>query len=184
VRALPAILERVPDARYVLAGLPTRGEEIRALAAGLGLSERVHVVGRLEPQKLVRLLNLADVFVMTSRRTADGDFEGYGIAAIEAALCGCPAVVAADSGLAEAIEDGQTGLCVPPDDPAATAHAIVAILEDGARRRAMGQAARRRAEGEQTWARRMVKYDELLREVAFGGAGASPTRAWMTSNVS
>jgi phosphatidylinositol alpha-1,6-mannosyltransferase len=184
VRALPAILERFPDAQYAVVGLPTLGEEIREIAAGLGVSERVHVLGRLDPERLVRLVNLADIFVMTSRRTDDGDFEGYGIAAVESALCGCPAIVTSDSGLAEAVEDGRTGLCIPQNDPAATARAVVALLEDEDKRRAMGKAARLRAEREQTWAHRIAQYDALLREMVTPRETASVSGASLTSRAS
>lgn len=177
VRALPAILERIPSVQYALAGLPSRSAEIRRLAGEMGVSERVHLLGRLDATRLVRLLNAADVFAMTSRRTEDGDFEGYGIAVVEAALCGCPSVVAADSGLAEAIEDGRTGESVPQDDPSATARAIVALLEDTERRRAMGQAARERAEREQTWAHRIAQYEALLREVTAPAAATAPPKS-------
>lgn len=166
VRAMPAILERIPGAHYLIAGLPTGGEEIRKLAAELGVADRVHLLGRVEDPRLVRILNAADIFVMTSRHTRDGDFEGYGIAVIEAALCGLPAVVASGAGLAEAVSDGHTGLCVPPEDPGSTARAIVSLLEDQALRRRMGEAARSRAEREQTWPRQIAEYDSLLRELA------------------
>ncbi len=162
VRALDA----VPDLHYAIVGMPTRGEEIRRLAAEIGVSERVHLLGRLDDARLVRLLNAADLFAMTSRHTADGDFEGYGIAVVEAALCALPAIVSDGSGLAEAIVHGQTGLCVPQEDPLATAAALRELLGDSARRREMGQAARRRAEAEQTWDCRMPAYDALLRDVA------------------
>jgi phosphatidyl-myo-inositol dimannoside synthase len=177
VRALPKILERFPAAHYAVAGLPTLGPELERLAAELGVAARVHVLGRLSEARIVQLLNAADVFVMTSRRTETGDFEGYGIAAIEAALCGCPAVVSADSGLAEAIRDGETGFCVEPEDPPATAQAITRLLEDDPMRRRMGESARRRAEEEQTWDGRIAAYDSLLRDVAGSGEGfvsASP----------
>ena len=97
-----------------------------------------------------------------SRYTSGGDFEGFGIAAVEAALCGLPAVVASGAGLAEAVSDGHTGLCVPPEDPGSTARAIVSLLVDGALRRRMGEAARSRAEREQTWPKQVGEYDSRL----------------------
>lgn len=162
VRALPAILRGEPRAHYVVVGLPTRGDELRDLARSLGVGDRVHLLGRVESDRLARLLNGADLFVMTSRRTAQGEVEGYGIAAVEAALCGLPSVVAGGSGLAEAVNDGETGLVVPPEDPAATARAVLSLLRDEAARQAMGERARRRAEREQTWERCASRYAEAL----------------------
>lgn len=166
IRALPAVLRRCPDVRYVMAGLPSRREPLERLAAELGVLDRIEFAGRVPQETLARLLNACDVFVMTSRHTASGDFEGYGIAVVEAALCGKPAVVTGSAGLAEAIVDGETGIAVPEDDPAATAAAIVRLLEDDALRRRMGEAARARALATQTWAHRVRAYDELLRSLA------------------
>jgi phosphatidylinositol alpha-1,6-mannosyltransferase len=173
VRAMPAILAAVADAHYVVVGMPTDGPALRKLSESLQVSDRVHLPGRLDDERLVEILNAAEVFVLTSRETSGGDVEGFGIVVVEAALCGLPAVVSSGSGLAEAICDGQTGLLVPPDDPEGTARAIVSLLTDEPRRRAMGEAARARAIAEQTWAGRAEAYDRLLREVS----GAPPALA-------
>lgn len=165
IRALPRVLREVPNAHYLMAGLPTRRAEMETLARQLGVVDHVHFLGRVAARELPVLLNASDLFVMTSRHTADGDFEGFGIAVVEAALCGVPAVVAAPSGLAEAIVDGQTGLAVPRDDVEATADAIASLLCDDRLRVRMGEAAMRRALAEQTWSSRVQAYEALLRDV-------------------
>ncbi len=102
---------------------------------------------------------------MTSVTTDDGDVEGYGIATVEAALCGKPSVVSDGSGLTEAVVDGVTGLVVPQRNPEATAHAIVQLLRDKSHREKMGESALRRAKREQTWASRGREYDCLFRQL-------------------
>lgn len=164
IRAL-ARLRGVGDVHYLMAGLPTKEREFGALARQLGVAERVHFLGRVDTARLVRLMNACDVFVMTSRHDSEGDFEGYGIAVVEASLCGRPSVVTGNSGLAEAIEDGTTGTSVPENDVDATAAAIQNLLMDPVRRRAMGAAARARALLEQTWDPRIREYDDVLREL-------------------
>jgi phosphatidylinositol alpha-1,6-mannosyltransferase len=176
IRALPRVLEQIPNARYVMVGLPTEQAALSALATSLGVAHRVAFAGAVDHDSLVRYLNACDLFVMTSRRTADGDVEGYGIAVVEAALCGKPAVVSAGSGLSEAIEDGQTGIAVPEGDAGATAAAIVSLLVDDARRRAMGERARARATREQTWADAGARYDALLRSMLPADTAAAATR--------
>ena len=165
IRALPEILARVPNTHYLIAGLPTRKKELKKIAEELGVADHVHFLGRVENQRLVSLLNCADVFVMTSRSTSDGDFEGFGIAAVEAALCGKAAVVSADSGLAEAVIDGETGIVVPQNDERATANALAGLLNDRERCDEMGRAARKRALSEQTWEQTVKHYDAALRGV-------------------
>jgi len=162
IRALPTILSTCPNAHYLIAGLPTRQLDYARLAASLGVSDYVHFLGRVPLDRVPNLMSMADVFVMTSRYTADGDFEGYGIAVVEAALCGTPSVVSDNAGLVEAIIPGQTGLAIPPDAPAATASAILSLLGDDTRRRRMGEAARRHALAEQTWERRALAYHQVL----------------------
>ncbi len=162
IQALPSILPSCPDAHYLIAGLPTRQPEYARLATNLGVINHVHFLGRVSGAQIVTLMNMADVFVMTSRYTAGGDFEGYGIAVVEAALCGTPAVVSDSAGLVEAIVPEQTGLIVPPDDPAATAKAILSLLSDSARRRLMGRAARQHAMAEQTWTKQALAYHRVL----------------------
>jgi len=165
IRALPAILEQRPTAHYVMAGLPTLEAPLSAIARDLGVRDHVHFLGSVPDDDLVAWMNCADVFVMASRETATGDCEGFGIAVVEAALCGTPAVVTRQSGLIEAIEEGVTGLAVPENDVPSTARAIVSLLTDPARRRAMGDAARARAERQQTWRTCAAEYDALFRDL-------------------
>jgi len=166
VRALARGAGALAGAHYVIAGLPTRAAEIEALARDLDVADRVHLLGRLPAGDLPAAYNAADVFAMTSRQVAAGDVEGYGIAVVEAALSGCPAVVTSDSGLAEAVIDGHTGLVVAQDDAAATAEAMQALLDDPVRREAYGHEARRRALDELTWRSLAGRYDTVLRAVA------------------
>lgn len=165
IRALPTVLAAAPNTHYLIAGLPRRRAELRALAQQLGVAGHVHFLGRVDDAALRSLYYACDVFIMTSRATAGGDVEGFGIAAVEAALCGKPAIVSRGTGLEEAVQDGRTGLVVPAEDSAATAKAIGQLLSDPYRRLFMGQAARQRALDEQTWPLIAAHYDELLQRL-------------------
>ncbi len=169
IRALPAILREVPNVRYVMVGLPTIQAKLAAIAEELGVFDRIDFVGKIDDEKLVGYMNRCDLFVMTSVRTDEGDFEGFGIAVVEAALCGTPAVVSNDSGLMEAIVAGETGIGVPENNPEATAKAIISLLNDRDKRMKMGLAARDRALAEQTWRHRAKDYDKLLRGIVERG---------------
>jgi len=162
IRALPHILKVARKTHYLMAGLPTLKHELTELACELGVAEHVHFLGRVDADSLVKYLNCCDVFVMTSRLTKDGDCEGFGIAVVEAALCGKPAVVSANSGLAEAIIDGSTGIAVPEGDEVATANALLSLLKDPQLRHTMGKAALDLAQREQSWRTRSGEYDKLL----------------------
>jgi phosphatidyl-myo-inositol dimannoside synthase len=164
IRALPAVLDRFPDTHYVIIGLPTNQAEFSTLAAELGIQDHVRFLGKVSSEQLLLYLNICDVFVMTSRHHK-GEFEGFGIAAVEAALCGKPSVVSANSGLVEAVDDGKTGIVVPENDPAATAKAIIALFENETQRKTMGQAALKRAISAQTWEICGAKYHEYLSKI-------------------
>jgi phosphatidylinositol alpha-1,6-mannosyltransferase len=169
IRALPEIIKSIPNVHYLMVGLPTMQDRLAKLACELDVSAHVHFMGRLDIKMLNAAYNACDVFVLTSRHGDNGEFEGYGIVAVESALCAKPAVVAGNSGLAEAIVDGQTGFVIPENDSHAAAQAILKLLMDPALKKQMGERARRRALREQTWAICMSRYDEALRQLEMTG---------------
>jgi phosphatidylinositol alpha-1,6-mannosyltransferase len=175
IRALPGVLAVRPNTYYLMAGLPSKKEELSRLASELGVAAHVHFLGRVESSRLVSLMNACDLFVMTSQHTSDGDFEGFGIAVVEAAFCGKAAVVSGGSGLEEAVLAGETGLVVPQSDPGATAAAILRLLGNPERHSAMAAAARCRALREQTWQARVDEYSQILKSVlSVGMCGSIP----------
>jgi phosphatidylinositol alpha-1,6-mannosyltransferase len=165
IRALPYLIQAGQDVHYLMIGLPTLQDKLRALSDSLGVTDKVHFLGRVDAQTLLEAYNACDVFVMVSRHCSDGDFEGYGIAAIEAALCGKPAVVTRGSGLEEAVLAEQTGLLVPENDPVATATAILCLLTDEHLKCRLGLEARKRTLAHQTWDHCGAVYDEVLRDI-------------------
>lgn len=166
LQAMPAILARCPQAMYLMAGLPQEQAGLEREARRLGVEERVIFAGAVSPADLSAYYNLAEAFVLASRASPAGEVEGFGIAVLEAALCGRPAVVSDHGGLPETILPGQTGLLVPAEDPPATAQALLSLLEDATLRRKMGAAARDHALECATWERRAREYEQALLEMA------------------
>lgn len=162
IRALPRVLREIPNVHYLVVGMPYEQARFEAIARECGVDSRVHFLGALDHDELVRALNAADVFVMASKHTPAGDFEGFGIAVVEAALCGCPAVVSSQSGVVEAIRPGETGLVADMGDPVSTADRLIELLRNPATRDAMGRRAREHALTG-TWEIRGEQYDAMLR---------------------
>ena len=159
VDALPAVRRVVPDATYVVVGRPTAADQLLERARRLGVESAVRVLGQVEADEVVSAHAAADVFAMTSTTTGDGDVEGYGIAVVEAALSGVPAVVTVGTGAQEAIIDGRSGLAVTPD---AVAEALITLLTDAGMRARMGAAAERDARSAGSWPHRVARYAEVL----------------------
>lgn len=168
IRSMPTLLMQGYDVHYLIAGIPLRPEDpaweagLKELAFDLGMAERVHFLGRVSDAELVKWYNACDIVVLTSRHSSDGDFEGYGIVIVEAALCGRPAVVSSNGGLAEAVLHGETGLCVPENDPEATGKAILSLLSDPSYFTALKSTAQKRAYAEQSWASRTSEYVKFI----------------------
>jgi glycosyltransferase involved in cell wall biosynthesis len=140
VRALgTGPLRERDDVGARVAGAPWRGEErhrraLEELAATLGLTGRVHLAGFVEDTSLV--YGAADVVVVPSRQP-----DPLPNAALEAAAAGCCVVGSAPGGIPAILRDGETGVLVAPDDAAALSAALAALVDDPARRDALGAAA-------------------------------------------
>ncbi len=135
--ALTRVREELPEATLEIAGEGPLDAELRATVTRLGLRDAVSFLGRVAPAAPV--FERSAVVVVPSRG------EGFGMVALEAMERG-RAVVASDvGGLPEIVEDGVTGIVVPPDEPEVLAAALLGLLRDPARAAAMGAAGRDRA---------------------------------------
>jgi glycosyltransferase involved in cell wall biosynthesis len=137
IRAAAVIAQRFPHVRFSIAGevLETEYfEELRQLIETLGLSQCFRFEGGVTD--LPRFLEGADIFVLPSRS------EGFSNAIVEAMAASLPVVATRVGGNPEAVKDGITGIVVPPEDPTALADAVLELLEDPERSRAMGEAGR------------------------------------------
>jgi glycosyltransferase involved in cell wall biosynthesis len=140
--------------------------DLKRRVAERGLDTRVVFAGRSD--RVEDYLRASDVFVFPSL------FEALGIALVEAAACGLPAIASRTGGIVDVVEDGRSGLLVPPGDAAAIAMALASIAGDEARRTAMGAAARAVALARFDERDALEGYRSLFREV-------SSSRAWRRS---
>jgi phosphatidylinositol alpha-1,6-mannosyltransferase len=119
----------------------------------LRLGERVRFLGAVGDHDLPAFYNLASVYVGASRRADRLGVEGFGISLVEASACGLPVIAGNSGGVPDAVRDGETGVLVPPEDPAAFAEAICRVLADPGAARRMGQNGRRAVETYFNWDR-------------------------------
>jgi glycosyltransferase involved in cell wall biosynthesis len=116
------------------------GPELDAVASALdrmGLSRRVQLLGARAD--VPDLLASSDIFVLSSRS------EGFPVSVLEAMAAGLPVVATDVGGVAEAVEEGETGFLVPAGDSEALARGLERLLVDGELRHRLGAAGRARA---------------------------------------
>ena len=161
-RALDEEPLRVRGAVALVAGDVWPGQERweqELRAAGEPAGDRLRLLGFRDD--LATIYGAADVVVVPSTQP-----DPLPNSALEAAAAGCCVVASATGGLPEIIRDGETGVLVPPDDPAALAQALAALADDPERRAALGEAAaadvRERFAPELLAPRVMAIYDALL----------------------
>lgn len=130
IRAMPAVFDRVADAKLLLAIGSTdpspreieQIDELRGLAKELEIEDRVLFRDFIPDEQLADYYRAADVFALSSR------YEPFGMTAVEAMACGTPTVVTTEGGLWEQVTWGLEALYANPFDPEAFGHAVAAIL--------------------------------------------------------
>jgi glycosyltransferase involved in cell wall biosynthesis len=157
LEAAALLLPRQPRARVLVAGDGDLMGELRARAASLGLADRVVFAGHRTD--VPDLLGALDVFCISSL------YEGTPLALFEAMAAGKAVVSTSVDGCREVLEDGVTGVLVPPADAAALADGLGRVLADGALRATLGRqalAASRRYDVRACVDQMQVFYDDLL----------------------
>jgi glycosyltransferase involved in cell wall biosynthesis len=167
VKDMPTLLcafasarENLPALQLLIVGDGRARHSLEEMSRSFGLETSVHFLG--ERKDVSKLLRQATVFVSSSLS------EGVALALLEAMATGLPVVVTGVGGNIEVVQDGVTGVLVPPRDPARLAEAISDLASNPVRVAAMGRAARSRVE-DVFDVRRMVRdYERLYSTLAAG----------------
>ena len=166
VKAMRTVWQWNPDVRLVLAGPRTlvgmrADQEIDAALAGLSDTERARILllGEFDDRDKASIYDSLDVFAMPSTG------ESFGIAYLEAWMCGKPVIGANVGSTPSVIRDGVDGLLVDPQDPARIGQAVLRLLKDPAERARLGQAGYIRAVSEFTWDRVIDRIEGLYKQL-------------------
>jgi glycosyltransferase involved in cell wall biosynthesis len=135
LRAAPQVFGAFPDATIAVVGDGPERDRLRREARRLGLDSRFQFLG--ERNDAAEVLALFDLFVLPSL------WEGLPFVLIEAAALSRPIVATAVDGVPEVLDDGKTGLLVPPGDPPALSEAVIRLLTDRDEAARIGVTARR-----------------------------------------
>ena len=166
LRALATLVREFPDLSYLLVGEGHDRQRLEALARDLGVAQRVVFAGVLTDGEIAEAYATATLYVGLSRVDDGINAEGFGISFIEAAAGGVPVVAGDSGGVRSAVRDGETGLVVPPADPAAVAAAVRGLLASPDRRRDLGAAGRRAVETHYNWDRVALETLDFVRQIA------------------
>ncbi|MFE2409338.1 glycosyltransferase family 4 protein [Kitasatospora sp. NPDC059408] len=162
IRAMPAILRRVPDAVLVIVGQGPDATRLRRLAARCAPG-RVVFTGGLDHAATAGYYAAADVFAMPCRtRRAGLEAEGLGIVFLEASAAGLPVVVGDSGGAPDTVLDGVTGRVVDGRSPAAVAAALAETLTSPQERERRGAASREWVARHWTWEGSAQRLSRLL----------------------
>jgi len=163
IHALAELVRGGVDATLVVAGDGPERAALEALVAERSLADRVELLGGVPRDRIEALLaGGCDLFALACRVLDDGDRDGIPVALMEAMARGVPVVSTAVSGVPELVEDGHTGLLVPPDDPGALAAAIARLAADEPLRASLAVAARARVERDHTLDRQVQRLRTVL----------------------
>jgi colanic acid/amylovoran biosynthesis glycosyltransferase len=142
LRAFARVARTHEAVRLLIIGEGPLRRPLRALAASLGVADRVEFLGALPHAEVLASMRKAAMLVLPGIRTATGREEGLGMVLLEAAATGVPVIGSRVGGIPECIVDGKTGFLVPERDEEALAGKMAELLEDPVRRHAMGAAGR------------------------------------------
>ncbi|MFH0241556.1 glycosyltransferase [Streptomyces sp. HK10] len=150
-----AALAQAPGAELLIAGGPEpalletdpEAVRLRRLAGGLGVADRVRLLGAVPHERMPELIRGADLVLSTPR------YEPFGIVPLEAMACGVPIVATGVGGHLDSVADRVTGRLVPPDDPGALARAVNELTGSPELLRRYGEAGRERVLARFSWER-------------------------------
>jgi glycosyltransferase involved in cell wall biosynthesis len=135
-----SVLRDHPEARLVIVGEGHERPELEEAICRLGLTDRVEMAGRISDEVLNRLYQDCHLFVLPAIVDSGGDTEMLGMVSLEAMRYRKPVIATRVGGIADIVQDGETGILVEQRDPGALAAAISRLLEDDTLAQRFGQA--------------------------------------------
>ena len=163
IRALPQVHQTIPKASLIIVGEGPYRKDLERLITKLGLSEFVHLTGKVSQRELSNWYAAGDIFAMPCRTRMGGwDVEGLGIVFLEGSATGLPVIVGDSGGAIDAVVDGETGFLVNGNDTNDIASRIAFLFANPSVAKRMGEAGRTWVTQEWDWDQNFKKLDGLL----------------------
>jgi len=167
IRAFVEVRRQFPDLNYVIVGKRYKDDyylRLQKLIDEFGLRGRVFMLEDVNSrEELTDVYKGAELFCLFSQNV-NHDVEGFGLVFLEAAAVGLAVVGSKNCGIDDAVRDGGNGILVTTRNPDDFADALIAILRDPQKKRAMGEVSLALARS-MTWERQIAKYAALYRSL-------------------
>ena len=148
------------DCAVEIIGAGPQRNELRHLAAKLGIADRVRFLGRQTRDEVAEAMRRCAVFALPS------SYEGLGCVYLEAMASGKPAIGCKGQGIDEIVESGKNGFLVAPESESELAETLIQLLRDKRLRQALGMSAREAVLKRHSIARQAAELAEVYRESA------------------
>ncbi len=175
LKAGALVISDHPDMKIVIAGDGPERAKLGRLTRDLDIEANVTFLGEIPHEGVPSALAAFDIFAMPSRA------EGFGVAAIEAAAMGVPVVGSDVHGIPDVVDQGRTGLLVPPGDEQALARSIARLADDVQLRKTMGENARSFVGERYDWRENTAQMERIYNDMVRTFT-EHPTRATVTES--
>ena len=159
LRAYDRLQQKWPDVDLLFVGANGGTKPIlEAMVSNMGFSEKVNFLVDIPHRDVCRVLQEAELFVLSSRK------EAFPLVLLEAGAAGVPVIASRTGGIPEIIQDGKTGVLVTPGDPSQLAERLDELLSNPARARALASNLQTRVRDDFSWAKACAHYLEIARK--------------------
>lgn len=159
ISAIPNIIKENPNVKFAIGGKGPEREKLENLAKKLNITKNVIFTGFISNEELPKFYSASNIFAFPTL------YEQFGITYVEAMASGVPILTTKQGAAPEIIEDGKTGLIVPPRDSEALADAILRLADSEKIRAEMGKAGREKAVKEYDWNKIVNRYQDIYEEL-------------------
>ncbi len=160
LKAIPAILRKCPNTRFLIVGDGPERENLEIMAKREGISSYVIFAGFRSRNDIPEIISAIDISVLSSLR------EGLPLALLESMAMSKPVVATDVGGVSEIVQDEKTGFLIPPRDSDALSDAIIKLLKDKEKANKFGRAGRKYVEQSFSLELMIKKYENLYTQIA------------------
>jgi phosphatidylinositol alpha-1,6-mannosyltransferase len=150
IKAMPAILRKVPNAHYVIVGHGESLGSLKALVKSLALEEHVEFLTDCDDSTMIACYQHCTAFILPNR-TEGQDIEGFGMVLVEAQSCAKPVIAGNSGGTVETLLKGETGFILDATKVDEISDTLVHLLSDPELQKRLGEAGRKHAVAQFDW---------------------------------